>query len=109
MSTATPTLIPVCQVDEIPLGLARSFLLGDETVAVFRNRSGRIFAVENRCPHKGGPLADGMMVGDQVVCPLHAFRYHGDSGECDQASACALRTYPVEVREGVVMLELTTG
>lgn len=105
MSTAT--LVSVCQVDEIPLGLARSFRVGDDLVAVFRNRSGRVFAVENRCPHKGGPLADGMMVGDQIVCPLHAFRYHGDNGDCDQPNVCALRTFPVEVRDGVVLLELT--
>lgn len=97
-------MIPLCPVEEIPLGLARTFRIGDEVIAVFRNRSGRVFAVENRCPHKGGPLADGMLVGDQVVCPLHAFRYHGDNGACDQANVCALRTYPVEVRNGLVLL-----
>jgi len=97
-------MIPLCPVEEIPLGLARTFRIGDEVIAVFRNRSGRVFAVAKRCPHKGGPLADGMLVGDQVVCPLHAFRYHGDNGACDRANVCALRTYPVEVRDGLVLL-----
>jgi nitrite reductase (NADH) small subunit len=105
MSAAT--LIPLCPVDEIPLGLGRSFQVGDEVIAVFRNRAGKVFAVENRCPHRGGPLADGMIVGEQVVCPLHAFRYHGESGACDQQGICGLRTYPVQVSDGVVLLELT--
>ncbi len=97
-------MIPLCQVDDIPPGLARTFQVGDEVVAVFRNRSGRVFALQNRCPHRGGPLADGMLVGEQVVCPLHAFRYQGATGECDQADTCSLRTYPIAVHNGVVHL-----
>jgi nitrite reductase (NADH) small subunit len=107
MTMSTATLIPLCPVDEIPLGLGRSFRLGDAVIAVFRSRAGKVFAVENACPHRGGPLADGMMVGEQIVCPLHAFRYHGDSGQCDQANVCSLRTYPVQVTDGVIHLELT--
>ena len=45
---------------------------------MFRTRTGKVFAVDGTCPHKGGPLADGMLVGEQVVCPLHAFRFDGD-------------------------------
>jgi len=97
-------MIPLCPLDDIPLGLARTFQVGDEVVAVFRSRAGKVFALQNRCPHKGGPLADGMVIGEQVVCPLHAYRYQGATGECDQAGTCSLKTYPVEVRDGVVHL-----
>ncbi len=60
------------------------------------SRAGKIFAVADRCPHRGGPLADGMIVGEQIVCPLHAFRYHGETGACEQAGQCGIETYPVE-------------
>jgi len=89
--------VSVCDLDELPVGLGRPFDVGGHRVAVFRTRAGKVFAVANRCPHKGGPLADGMLAGDQVVCPYHAFRYQADSGECDQSNACAVTTYPVEV------------
>lgn len=89
--------VPVCDLDELPVGLGRPFDVGGHRVAVFRTRAGKVFAVANRCPHKGGPLAEGMLAGEQVVCPYHAYRYQADSGECDQASACAVTTYPVEV------------
>ena len=96
--------VAVCKEWDIPAGLGRSFRVGGRLVAVFKARDGRVFAVEGTCPHKGGPLADGMQIGEQVVCPLHAFRFHGTSGECDQANVCAIETYPTEVRDGAVFV-----
>ena len=98
---ALPT-VEVCKLDELPVGLGRPFRVGDKLVAVFRTRSGQVFAVDGVCPHRGGPLADGMLAGDQVVCPYHAFRYDGRTGECDQAGRCSVATYPVEVSDGAV-------
>jgi nitrite reductase (NADH) small subunit len=99
----SPTLAPairfatICELDELPVGLGRAFRVGGRAIAVFRARSGKVFAVANSCPHKGGPLADGMLAGEQVVCPLHAFRFDSDSGECDQPGTCAVETFLVEV------------
>jgi nitrite reductase (NADH) small subunit len=105
MSTMTATRVPLCILDDLPLGLGRSFVVGDVPIAVFRSRTGRVFAVEGVCPHKGGPLADGMLVGDDtVVCPLHTFRFDGTTGACDQAGVCEVITYPVEVRNGTVVV-----
>jgi nitrite reductase (NADH) small subunit len=103
--TLAPTLrfATICELSELPVGLGRAFRVGGHAVAVFRTRSGKIFAVANECPHKGGPLADGMLAGEQVVCPMHAFRYDAESGACDQSGVCAVATYPVEVTaEGLV-------
>jgi nitrite reductase (NADH) small subunit len=105
-ATVTLRLAPVCRVEDIPVGLGRAFRVGGQSIAVFRSRAGQVFAVANRCPHRGGPLADGMMVGDQIVCPLHAFRFDGRTGACDQAGTCAVPTYPVEVTNGVVRVAL---
>src|SRR5215208_1748818 len=96
MSTIALAVVEVCKIDELPVGLGRPFMVGDKLLAVFRTRTGRVFAVDGKCPHKGGPLADGMLAGEQVVCPMHAFRFGGD-GECDQPGVCAVETYPVEV------------
>jgi nitrite reductase (NADH) small subunit len=89
--------VSVCRVADIPVGLGRSFLIRGERIALFRSRAGKVFAVSDRCPHRGGPLSDGMVVGDQVVCPLHAFRFHADNGACDQQGVCGIPTYPVDV------------
>jgi nitrite reductase (NADH) small subunit len=104
MQTATPVKVALCVLDDIAVGLGRSFEVGGRTLAVFRGRDGRVFAVEGTCPHKGGPLADGMLIGEQVVCPLHAYRYAGTTGECDQPGACAVAAFPAEVRNGTVFV-----
>lgn len=96
-ATGSAKRVPVCKEWDIPLGLGRAFQVGSQLVAVFKARDGKVFAVEGTCPHKGGPLADGMVVGHQVVCPLHAFRFEADSGACDQPGVCSIGTYPVEV------------
>jgi nitrite reductase (NADH) small subunit len=106
MSTIALTTVEVCKLDDLPVGLGRPFRIGDKLVAVFRTRSGRVFAVDGVCPHKGGPLADGMLAGEQVVCPYHAFRYDAHTGECDQPGACSIVTHPVEVAGGRVRVSL---
>jgi nitrite reductase (NADH) small subunit len=97
----------VCELAELPVGLGRAFRVGPHRVAVFRTRTGKVFAVANECPHKGGPLADGMLAGEQVVCPMHAFRYDAVSGACDQSGVCAVTAYPVEVVDGFVRIGVT--
>ena len=98
--------IALCQLDELPVGLGRAFEVDGLPLAVFRTRAGRIFAVDGICPHKGGPLADGMLAGDSVVCPYHAFRFEGATGACDQAGTCDIATYPVEVTDDGVFVTI---
>lgn len=62
----------VCRVDDIPvLGARRVARDGAVPVAVFRTAGDRVFALLDRCPHKGGPLSQGIVFGDSVACPLH--------------------------------------
>ncbi|MBN9517664.1 Rieske 2Fe-2S domain-containing protein [bacterium] len=100
-----PARVRLCALDDLPVGLGRPFVVEGRTIAVFRARDGKVFATDNACPHKNGPLADGMLVGHQVVCPLHAFRF-GTDGECDQPNVCAVATYPVEVEGAAVFITL---
>jgi nitrite reductase (NADH) small subunit len=101
--------IAVCDLDELPVGLGRAFRVGEHSIALFRTRTGKVFAVANQCPHRGGPLADGMLAGEQVVCPLHAFRFDPQSGACDQPGVCATATYPVELIDGLVRVGVPTA
>lgn len=94
----------VCKLADLPIGLGRGFVVGVHRIAIFRTRAGKVFAVANECPHRGGPLADGMLAGEQVVCPMHAYRYDAKSGDCDQSGTCGVATYPIEVRGDVVMV-----
>jgi len=98
--------VTVCELDDIPIGLGRAFRIGEDSIAIFRTRSGCVFAVANSCPHKGGPLADGMLAGEQIVCPMHSFRFDSSNGECDQPGICAIATYPVEVVDGSIRVRI---
>ena len=96
MGTATEAVLG--PVAAIPLGEGRAFAIDDQRVAVFRARSGQLFAVQADCPHKGGPLADGLLGGTTLICPLHSWKFDLSSGEALMGS-CGLRTFPVRVDE----------
>ena len=101
---STLTRVPLCTLADLPVGLGRPFQVGDRRIAVFRTRTGKVFAVDGVCPHRGGPLADGMLAGDQVVCPYHAFRFDRATGACDQPGVCPIAAHPVEVVGGDVFV-----
>jgi nitrite reductase (NADH) small subunit len=80
--------------------------IGSHVVAIF-NLGEEFRAVENSCPHRNGPLADGIVAGNDVVCPLHNWRLSLDTGEArNQPNAC-VRTFDTKVEDGVVMVCLT--
>ncbi|MGN6370782.1 MAG: nitrite reductase small subunit NirD [Phycisphaerae bacterium] len=100
--------IPLCRLEEIPVGLGRAFSIDGRSIAVFRTRKGKLLAVDNRCPHKAGPLSEGMLSGDQIVCPLHAFRFDGHTGECDEPGQCPVQAHEISEHHGVVTLHIRT-
>lgn len=91
-------------LDSIPAGEGRAFRLPDRVVAVFRLRDGALFAVDNACPHQGGPLAEGVAGGCSVVCPLHSHRFDLQTGACLNAPELRVRTYPVRESDGCLYL-----
>ena len=98
----------VCAIDEIPV-LGARVLQREEggDIAIFRPATDRVFALADRCPHKGGPLSQGIVSGDTVTCPLHGWNIALDSGQaCAPDVGCA-RRYPVQLRDGHVWLSLT--
>jgi nitrite reductase (NADH) small subunit len=98
--------IRITAAENIPPREGRAVQFGDLQLAIF-NTGDRFLAVENRCPHSGGPLADGIVGGATVTCPLHNWRICLDSGEVSrpcESGAPPVRTFPVEVVDGIVML-----
>ena len=82
-------------VEQIPLGEGRVFEVEGRSVAVFRTRQDKVYATQAACPHKAGPLADGIIGGRQIVCPLHAYKFDLATGEPVANDCKALRTYNV--------------
>ena len=107
MRAGTDAWVRICAVDDIPLLGARVLEReGGDNIALFRPAADRVFALADRCPHKGGPLSQGIVSGDTVTCPLHGWNIGLDSGQaCAPDVGCA-RTYPVQVRDGEVWLSL---
>jgi nitrite reductase (NADH) small subunit len=100
------TRIALC--DDIPPREGRAVRVGNREIAIF-NLGDRFLAVDNRCPHKGGPLADGIVSGAAVVCPLHAWKISLETGEglsIASASSC-VETFRTRVEYGVVFLEIS--
>ena len=96
----------VCALDDIPVPGARVLRASGGDIALFRPAADRVFALADRCPHKGGPLSQGIVSGDGVTCPLHDWHIQLDSGQaCAPDVGCA-RTYPVQLRDGQVWLAL---
>jgi nitrite reductase (NADH) small subunit len=90
----------------IPKGEGRTYELGPTRVAVFHGRDGRVFATQAECPHRGGPLADGLVGGTTLVCPLHEWSFDLLSGMALHGS-CGISVYPCHIDDhGSVVLEL---
>ncbi|MES1202211.1 MAG: nitrite reductase small subunit NirD [Pseudomonadota bacterium] len=103
-----PPWIDVGAESEIPLRGARRVNVGATPVAVFRSGDGAIFALVDRCPHKGGPLSSGMVHGRAVSCPLHNLSISLETGRAAREEDGCARTLSVEVRDGRVLLDLCT-
>ena len=102
--------VRVTTCDNIPKREGRSVRVAGREIALF-NLGDRFFATDNQCPHKGGPLCDGIVAGESVVCPLHAWRVRLDTGTVERpaSSSNCIATYPTRVEDGVVMLGLPDG
>jgi nitrite reductase (NADH) small subunit len=106
MSIATQ-LHQLGPIDRIPLGEARVYRVDGKNVAVFRCRSGEVFATSAECPHRGGPLADGLIGGHSVICPMHGFVFDLRTGEASGRECERLARHRVSITpNGQLTLEL---
>ena len=95
-------------IEQIPPGHAICFIALGQEIAVFRQRDGRIFATQNRCPHRQGPLAEGIIGAGTVICPLHGHKFNLCSGAGNETQEC-IKTYPVFAHNGQILLQLSAS
>ena len=97
----------ITATDSIPPQEGLSVTVGGKELAIF-NLGDRFATIENECPHKGGPLCDGIVSGTVVVCPLHGWRFDLNTGMPVRASAPdCVATFPARVQDGIVFVDLT--
>lgn len=93
-------------LDDIPRRGARCVATPLGRIGVFRTADDRVFAIEDRCPHRGGPLSAGIVHGASVTCPLHNWIIALDTGEAQGADEGAVKVIPVRIVEGRIALGL---
>ena len=98
--------VKIGSANEVPEGEGRAFDAGDKRVAVF-NLDGSFYAIDDACPHAGASLAEGYVEGDKVGCPWHYAEFELATGNHVNAPAtCGVKTYPVTVVDGKLMVEV---
>ncbi len=107
MNTSNIHWYDACAVDDIPKRGAVRLAHGSKTIAIFRSSDNKLFAIDDACPHKGGPLSDGIVHGDCVTCPLHNWRINLESGRAEGSDDGCVSTYPVRTSQQRVYVELT--
>jgi nitrite reductase (NADH) small subunit len=106
MSTVVEYKGEVCvgAAELIPMGEGRNFRVGSHEIALFRGRSGDLYAVQSRCPHRGAPLADGVQGAGQLICPYHSYKFDLATGACLNDASCSLHTYGVREQDGLILV-----
>ncbi len=97
--------IDIGALDDIPRQGARLVKTAQGCIAVFRTADDRVFALSDRCPHRGGPLSEGIVHGDRVTCPLHNWVFDLNTGMAQGADEGAVATYAVRVEAGRILLD----
>ncbi|MDX5446549.1 MAG: nitrite reductase small subunit NirD [Zoogloeaceae bacterium] len=97
----------VCAVADIPVLGARTLDHATHgSIAIFRNAEDEVFALIDKCPHKGGPLSAGIVHGRSVTCPLHNWKIRFEDGEAIEPDAGCTKPFEVRVEDGQVLMRL---
>jgi len=100
------TFVRVAATGDVPPGEVRTFSVDSRSIAL-ANVDGELFAIDNVCTHDGGPLGEGLLVGDQVECPRHGARFDVHSGAVRALPAVLpVRTYPVRLAGDEVQVDV---
>jgi nitrite reductase (NADH) small subunit len=97
--------VDIGALDDIPVQGARLVRTPQGCIAVFRTADDRVFALDDRCPHKGGPLSEGIVHGTSVTCPLHNWVFDMNTGQAQGADQGMVRTYPVKVQGARILID----
>ncbi|MBU6459714.1 MAG: nitrite reductase small subunit NirD [Proteobacteria bacterium] len=104
MNNESTGWIAAGQLADIPKSGARCFIHANHRVALFRTHDDGVYALEDRCPHRGGPLSEGMVWGNCVTCPLHGLVIDLADGKAQVPDDGNVPTYPVRIEKGTVLI-----
>ena len=96
--------LQVCHIDDIPRLGARVVESEIGNIAIFRNAEDEVFALLDRCPHKGGPLSQGIVYDRRVTCPLHNWVISLESGAATGPDSGCTNHYPVRIEDNMIYL-----
>ncbi|UOF92543.1 nitrite reductase small subunit NirD [Fodinisporobacter ferrooxydans] len=96
--------LEIMQLEQLPVHTGRVIQVFGHEIALFRLGNGKIRAVENRCPHKGGPLAEGIVSGDYVFCPLHDWKICLADGNVQSPDTGCVKTFQTEIEENRIYI-----
>ena len=106
MSAKQVDWVDIGALADIPVRGARLVKTGAGCIAVFRTAHDQAYAIDDRCPHKGGPLSQGIVHGASVTCPLHNWVISLESGAAQGADAGSVRTFPLKIDDGRLLLNV---
>jgi nitrite reductase (NADH) small subunit len=98
--------VEVGNLNEIPRLGSRVVRTATEEIAIFRAADDSVFALSNRCPHKQGPLSEGILHGHRVTCPLHNWMIELESGEAVAPDVGCAKSYPVRLEGEMILLAI---
>lgn len=98
--------LAICKLDDIPRQGSRRVLWGQTKIALFRMSDDRVHALEDSCPHKNGPLSEGIVHDGCVTCPLHNWVISLETGAAQGADEGTTRVFAVRVEGGDVLISL---
>lgn len=98
--------IEVMAAGELPPGRVRACEVEGRTIAIYHTSAG-FFATDNTCPHRGGPLAEGDLLGDEITCPWHLWGFDVKTGACPGNPEISVATHEVRVEGDRVMVKLS--
>ncbi len=97
--------IDICAIDDIPERSGRVVRTQYGCIAIFRTRGDRVFAIDEACPHKKGPLSEGIVHGSAVTCPMHNWVIDLATGKAQGSDEGSVATYEIRVRDGRILLD----
>lgn len=94
----------ICPLDDIPPLGSRVVRSNNKEIGIFRTSDDSVYAINNLCPHKKGPLSQGIVHGDKVTCPLHNWKISLVTGKADEPDEGETKCYETKVEDGIVFL-----
>ena len=98
--------VEIARASDLPVGGIKAVVIGDRKIALYHTADG-FFASDNVCPHRGGPLDEGDLIGSEIVCPWHLWGFDVITGICGGNPSVSMTTHRVKVEDGRVLVRLS--